>query len=95
MTLWASGDLAAASSRSTSGGPRTPTLAVVLSASPRGTDERRFSTPWSAPAPRMKEYIQTLRAIWTTFADPKQKADFDRENRETQKKLRELHARWV
>lgn len=27
-------------------------------------NERRFSTPWSAPAPRMGEYVQALRAIW-------------------------------
>ena len=24
---------------------------------------RRFSVPWSAPAPRMREYVQSLRAI--------------------------------
>lgn len=32
-------------------------------------NERRFSVPWSAPAPRMREYVQSLRAIfdcWTT-----------------------------
>jgi transposase len=27
----------------------------------KGHNERRFSTPWSAPAPRMKEYVRTLR----------------------------------
>jgi probable F420-dependent oxidoreductase len=27
-------------------------------------NERRFSVPWSAPAPRMREYVQALRAIW-------------------------------
>jgi probable F420-dependent oxidoreductase len=27
-------------------------------------NERRFSVPWTAPAPRMREYIQALRAIW-------------------------------
>jgi probable F420-dependent oxidoreductase len=27
-------------------------------------NERRFSVPWSPPAPRMKEYIQALKAIW-------------------------------
>lgn len=26
--------------------------------------ERRFSTPWDAPVPRLREYIQALRAIW-------------------------------
>ena len=23
-----------------------------------------FSVPWSAPAPRMREYVQAIRAIW-------------------------------
>jgi probable F420-dependent oxidoreductase len=27
-------------------------------------NERRFSTPWTPPAPRMGEYVQALRAIW-------------------------------
>ena len=27
-------------------------------------NELRFSVPWSAPAPRMREYVQALRAIW-------------------------------
>lgn len=35
----------------------------------KGHNERRFSVPWSAPAPRMKEYIQSLRAIWQCFDD--------------------------
>lgn len=34
----------------------------------RGHNERRFSVPWSAPAPRMREYIQALRAIWRTWS---------------------------
>ena len=25
---------------------------------------RRFSVPWSAPAPRMREYVRSIRAIW-------------------------------
>lgn len=28
---------------------------------------RRFSTEWSAPVPRLREYIESMRAIWTTF----------------------------
>jgi probable F420-dependent oxidoreductase len=28
---------------------------------------RRFSTEWAAPVPRLREYIESLRAIWTTF----------------------------
>ena len=35
----------------------------------RGHNERRFSVPWSAPAPRMREYVQALRAIWRCWAD--------------------------
>ncbi len=30
----------------------------------KGHNVRRFSVPWSAPAPRMKEYVESLRAIW-------------------------------
>ena len=30
----------------------------------RGHNERRFSVAWSAPAPRMREYIAALAAIW-------------------------------
>jgi probable F420-dependent oxidoreductase len=32
---------------------------------------RRFSMPWSHPAPRMKEYIQALHAIWDTWYEGK------------------------
>ncbi len=34
----------------------------------RPHNERRFSVPWSAPAPRMREYVEALRAIWRTWA---------------------------
>ncbi|MBI4311865.1 MAG: TIGR03617 family F420-dependent LLM class oxidoreductase [Chloroflexi bacterium] len=30
----------------------------------KGHNERRFSVPWSPPAPRILEYIQSLKAIW-------------------------------
>ncbi len=33
----------------------------------KGHNERRFSVPWSAPAPRMKEYVQSLKAIWSSW----------------------------
>ncbi|MBL24984.1 MAG: LLM class F420-dependent oxidoreductase [Rhodospirillaceae bacterium] len=33
----------------------------------RAHNIRRFSVPWSAPVPRMREYIQALRAIWNCF----------------------------
>jgi probable F420-dependent oxidoreductase len=31
--------------------------------------ERRFSMPWSHPAPRMRELIAAMRAIWATWQD--------------------------
>jgi probable F420-dependent oxidoreductase len=31
--------------------------------------ERRFSMPWSHPAPRMREFISALRAIWACWQD--------------------------
>jgi probable F420-dependent oxidoreductase len=37
---------------------------VGLGSQVRAHNERRFSVPWSAPAPRMREYVQVLRAIW-------------------------------
>src|SRR5262249_42210492 len=30
----------------------------------RALNENRFSVPWTAPAPRMREYVESLRAIW-------------------------------
>lgn len=30
----------------------------------KGHNERRFGIPWSAPAPRLREYIEALRAVW-------------------------------
>ena len=30
----------------------------------KGHNERRFGIPWSPPAPRLREYIEALRAIW-------------------------------
>lgn len=44
----------------------------------RPHNERRFSTPWSAPAPRMREYVQSLRAIfdcWHTGSRLKYEGD--------------------
>lgn len=31
--------------------------------------ERRFSMPWSAPATRMREFVEALRAIWACWQD--------------------------
>ncbi|MGE0221904.1 MAG: TIGR03617 family F420-dependent LLM class oxidoreductase [Acetobacteraceae bacterium] len=41
----------------------------------RPHNERRFSVPWTAPAPRMREYVQALRAIWTSW-EKGEKLDF-------------------
>ena len=63
--------------------PRTPMIAanigwdlqqasagrfeLGLGSQVRGHNERRFSVSWSAPAPRMQEYVQSVRAIWHTW----------------------------
>ena len=31
--------------------------------------QRRFSMPWSEPAPRMREYVQALKAIWAAWQE--------------------------
>ncbi len=31
--------------------------------------EKRFSMPWSHPAPRMREFVLALRAIWTSWQE--------------------------
>lgn len=33
----------------------------------KGHNERRFSVPWTSPGPRLREYIESLRAIWRTW----------------------------
>jgi probable F420-dependent oxidoreductase len=35
----------------------------------RGNVEGRFGVAWSAPVPRMREYVQSLRAIFTSWQD--------------------------
>ncbi|HZP36733.1 MAG TPA: TIGR03617 family F420-dependent LLM class oxidoreductase [Methylomirabilota bacterium] len=32
-------------------------------------NERRFSVPWSAPAPRLREVVSALRAIWAAWQE--------------------------
>ena len=34
----------------------------------KGHNQTRFSLPWSPPAPRMREYVQSVRAIWDCWA---------------------------
>jgi len=35
-----------------------------LGAQVKGHNERRFSVAWSPPVPRLREYVESLRAIW-------------------------------
>lgn len=42
-------------------------LELGLGTQVRGNIEKRYSTPWSAPVARMREYVGSLRAIWHTF----------------------------
>ena len=39
-------------------------FSLGLGSQVKGHIERRFSVPWTAPAPRMSEYVRSLRAIW-------------------------------
>jgi probable F420-dependent oxidoreductase len=39
-------------------------VVVGLGSQVRTHNERRFSVRWTPPAPRMREYVQALRAIW-------------------------------
>jgi len=42
-------------------------LILGLGTQVKGHNERRFSVKWSPPAPRIREYVLALRAIWRTF----------------------------
>ncbi len=35
----------------------------------KGHNERRFSVPWTPPQPRMREYGESLRAIWAAWEE--------------------------
>ena len=50
-------------------------LTLGLGSQVRGHIIRRFSMPWSAPAPRMREYILALRHIWNSWQN-ETKLDF-------------------
>ena len=36
--------------------------------------EKRFSSPWSQPAARMREYVLALRAIWASWNDGRRRS---------------------
>lgn len=44
-------------------------LILGLGSQVRAHIERRYSTPWDAPASRMKDYVQALRAIWRCWQE--------------------------
>jgi probable F420-dependent oxidoreductase len=41
----------------------------------KGHNERRFSVKWESPGPRLREYVQSLHAIWDNWQEGK-KLDF-------------------
>ena len=44
-------------------------LVLGLGSQVRSHIEKRFSSPWSHPAARMREYVLALRAIWSSWND--------------------------
>jgi probable F420-dependent oxidoreductase len=42
-------------------------LVLGLGSQVKAHVEKRFSMPWSAPAPRLREYVRALRAIWRAW----------------------------
>ncbi len=42
----------------------------------KGHIERRFSTPWLPPVPRMREYVQSLRAIFKCWSEGGKKLSY-------------------
>jgi probable F420-dependent oxidoreductase len=42
-------------------------FALGLGTQVKAHNERRFSVPWSAPAARLREYVEALRAIWRCY----------------------------
>ena len=44
---------------------------IGLGSQVKGHNERRFGGTWSAPAPRMREYIRMMHAVWDSWQDGK------------------------
>lgn len=42
-------------------------FALGLGTQIKAHNEKRFSVPWGPPVPRMREYVQSLRAIWRAW----------------------------
>ena len=45
----------------------------------KGHNERRFGIAWTAPAPRLRDYVRALRAIWRCW-ETGEKLDFHSEH---------------
>lgn len=45
----------------------------------RAHNEKRFSVPWGPPVPRLREYVQALRAIWRAWCH-EEKLNFEGEH---------------
>ena len=45
----------------------------------KGHNERRFGIPWSAPAPRLRDYVRALRAVWRCW-ETGEKLDYQGEH---------------
>jgi probable F420-dependent oxidoreductase len=45
----------------------------------KGHNERRFGIPWTAPAPRLRDYARALRAVWRCW-ETGEKLDFHSEH---------------
>jgi probable F420-dependent oxidoreductase len=45
----------------------------------KGHNERRFGGTWAPPAPRMREYVQMMHAVWDSWQDGK-RANFEGEH---------------
>ena len=46
-------------------------FSIGLGSQVKGHNERRFGGTWTAPAPRMREFIQMMKAIWETWQNGK------------------------
>ena len=52
---------------------------IGLGSQVKGHVQRRFGMPWSAPAPRMRDYVRMMRAVWDTWQNGT-RANFTSEN---------------
>jgi probable F420-dependent oxidoreductase len=46
----------------------------------KGHIERRFGMQWSAPGPRLREVVESLRHIWDVFQGERDRLDYDGEH---------------